>query len=117
MCTGFSTVEFAMGKQIVTDGSAVLIVQFGSRAKLSVAVPPPFGSVTVTLAAPAVPGGTVAVIDVDVTDETAAGALPTVTVAPATKFAPAMFTTVPPVVGPELGVTEVTVTGEEDCGV
>ena len=56
-------------------------------------------------------------IDVDATDETAAGALPTVTVAPATKFAPAMFTTVPPVVGPELGVTEVTVTGEEDCGV
>ena len=57
------------------------------------------------------PGGTVALIEVEVTEETAADALPTVTLAPATKFAPAMFTLVPPVVGPELGVTEVTLTG------
>ena|SRR6185437_2815307 len=38
MCTGFRTVEFGVGKQIVTVRFAVLIVQLGSMAKLAVLV-------------------------------------------------------------------------------
>ena len=66
--------------------------------------------VTVTVTAPAVPAGVVAVIDVLLTTVTlVAAALPNVTVAPAPKFVPVIVIAVPPVVGPVLGLTLVTV--------
>ena len=40
MCTGLSTVELAVGSQIVTVRLVVLIVQFGSSEKFIVAVAP-----------------------------------------------------------------------------
>jgi hypothetical protein len=58
----------------------------------------------------------VALITVGVTDDTAAAAVPIVTAAPAAKFDPLMFIDVPPAVGPELGLTELMVTGEEVRG-
>jgi hypothetical protein len=66
--------------------------------------------VTVTVTAPAVPAGVVAVIDVLLTTTTlAAAVLPNVTVAPVAKLVPVMVTEVPPVVGPVFGLTPVTV--------
>jgi hypothetical protein len=67
-------------------------------------------TVTVTVAAPAVPAGVVAVIDVLLTTTTfVAAAGPIVTVAPEAKFVPVMVMAVPPAVGPVLGLTLVTV--------
>jgi hypothetical protein len=69
-------------------------------------------TVTVTVTAPAAPAGVVAVICVLLTTTTlVAAAAPNVTVAPDTKFVPVIVTAVPPVVGPLLGDTLVTVGG------
>jgi hypothetical protein len=66
--------------------------------------------VTVTVTAPAVPAGAVAVIDVPLTTTTlVAAVLPNVTVAPLAKFVPVMVTAVPPVVGPLFGLRLATV--------
>ena len=69
-------------------------------------------TVTVTVTAPAVPAGVVAVIVVlFVTTTFVAAALPNVTVAPDTKFVPVMVTAVPPDVDPLFGLTLLTVGG------
>jgi hypothetical protein len=66
--------------------------------------------VTVTVTAPDVPAGVVAVIVVPLTTVTfVAAAEPNVTVAPEAKFVPVIVTAVPPAVGPLLGLTLVTV--------
>ena len=65
--------------------------------------------VTVTVTAPELPPGVVAVIDVLLTTVTlVAAALPKVTVAPLAKFVPVIVTEVPPATGPPLGFTLVT---------
>ena len=67
-------------------------------------------TVTVTVTAPAVPAGVVAVIVVLFTTTTlVAAVLPNVTVAPVAKFVPVMVTAVPPATGPLFGLTAVTV--------
>jgi hypothetical protein len=67
-------------------------------------------TVTVTVTAPALPAGVVAVIVVAFTTTTfVAAAAPNVTVAPAAKFVPVIVTPVPPEVDPVLGVTLLTV--------
>jgi hypothetical protein len=66
----------------------------------------------VTVTAPALPAGVVAVIVVLFTTLTfVAEALPNVTVAPAAKFVPVIVTAVPPLVDPVFGATLVTVGG------
>ena len=66
--------------------------------------------VTVTVAAPAVPAGVVAVMDVLLTNVTFVAAMePNVTVAPVAKLAPVIVTAVPPEVDPLFGDTLVTV--------
>jgi hypothetical protein len=66
--------------------------------------------VTVTVTAPALPAGVVAVIDVLLTTTTLlAAALPKVTVAPVAKFVPVIVTAVPPPTGPLFGDTLLTV--------
>jgi hypothetical protein len=66
--------------------------------------------VTTTLAVPAVPAGVVHVIDVaDTTTTFVHAAPPTFTVAPPTKFVPVIVIAVPPVVEPDVGLTEVIV--------
>jgi hypothetical protein len=70
------------------------------------------GLVTVTVTAPALPAGVVAVILVLLATTTfVAAALPNVTVAPDAKFVPVMVTAVPPAVDPLVGETPVTVGG------
>src|ERR1039457_7195191 len=70
----------------------------------------PTGVVTMTLAAPAAPAGVVAVIVVAFTTATpVAAAPPKVTPVAPVKVVPVMVTLVPPAVGPEFGLTEVTV--------
>jgi hypothetical protein len=67
-------------------------------------------TVTVTVTAPALPAGVVAVICVALTTTTlVAAAAPKVTVAPAAKFVPVIVTAVPPAVAPPFGDTLVTV--------
>jgi len=67
-------------------------------------------TVTVTVTAPVLPAGVVAVIVVLFTTTTlVAAALPNVTVAPATKFVPVIVTAVPPAVDPLFGLTLLTV--------
>jgi hypothetical protein len=67
-------------------------------------------TVTVTVTAPALPAGVVAVIVVLFTTVTpAAAALPNFTVAPVAKFVPVIVTDVPPAVAPVFGLTPVTV--------
>jgi hypothetical protein len=67
-------------------------------------------TVTVTVAAPAIPGGVAAVMDVLLTTTTLVAAVPpNVTAAPAAKFAPVIVTVVPPAVDPLFGDTPVTV--------
>ena len=62
-------------------------------------------TVTVTVTAPALPAGVVAVICVPLTTTTfVAAALPKVTVAPAAKFVPVIVTAVPPAVDPLFGL-------------
>jgi len=66
--------------------------------------------VTVTVTAPALPAGVVAVMLVLLTTTTfVAAVLPNVTVAPAAKFVPVIVTAVPPAVVPVFGLTLVTV--------
>jgi hypothetical protein len=66
--------------------------------------------VTVTVTAPALPAGVVAVIVVAFTTTTfVAAALPNFTVAPETKFVPVIVTAVPPAVDPVFGLTLLTV--------
>jgi hypothetical protein len=63
-------------------------------------------TVTVTVTAPALPAGVVAVICVPLTITTFVAAVPpNVTVAPAAKFVPVIVTAVPPAVGPLFGDT------------
>jgi hypothetical protein len=70
----------------------------------------PLELVTVTVTAPALPAGAVAVIVVLFTTATfVAELLPNFTVAPAAKLVPVIVTAVPPVVGPLFGLTLVTV--------
>jgi hypothetical protein len=65
--------------------------------------------VTVTVTAPALPAGVVAVIVVLFTTTTlVAATLPNVTVAPAAKFVPVIVTAVPPATGPLFGATLLT---------
>ena len=67
-------------------------------------------TVTVTVTAPALPAGVVAVIVVLFTTTTFVAAVPpNVTVAPAAKFVPVIVTAVPPAVGPLFGDTLLTV--------
>lgn len=67
--------------------------------------------VTVTVTAPALPAGDMAVISVALTTTTfVAAALPNVTVAPEAKLVPVIVTAVPPAGGPLLGETLLTVT-------
>jgi hypothetical protein len=64
----------------------------------------------VTVTTPALPAGVVAVMLVLFTTTTfVAAAEPNVTVAPEAKFVPVIVTAVPPVVGPLLGDTLLTV--------
>jgi hypothetical protein len=66
--------------------------------------------VTVTVTAPALPAGVVAVIVVLLTMTTLLAAVPpNVTVAPVAKFVPVIVTAVPPSVDPLFGLTLVTV--------
>ena len=68
--------------------------------------------VTVTVTAPALPAGVVAVIVVAFTTTTfVAAAVPNVTVAPVAKFVPVIVTEVPPAVVPPFGLTLLTVGG------
>jgi hypothetical protein len=67
-------------------------------------------TVTVTVTAPALPAGVVAVMLVLLTTTTfVAAALPNVTVAPEAKFVPVIVTEVPPAATPLFGDTLVTV--------
>jgi hypothetical protein len=67
-------------------------------------------TVTVTVTAPALPAGVVAVMVVLFTTATlVAAVLPNVTVAPVAKLVPVMVTAVPPAVGPLFGLTPLTV--------
>jgi hypothetical protein len=76
-------------------------------AKLPLCAP---GFVTVTVTAPALPAGVVAVICVPLTTTTFVDAAPpNVTVAPAAKLVPVIVTAVPPVVDPLFGDTLLTV--------
>ena len=69
-------------------------------------------TVTVTVTAPALPGGVIAVIVVLFTTNTfVAAVLPNFTVAPAAKFVPVIVTVVPPAVVPLFGETLLTVGG------
>ena len=68
--------------------------------------------VTVTVTAPALPAGVVAVIEVLLTTTTfVAAVLPSFTVAPAARFVPVIVTAVPPAGDPPLGATLLTVGG------
>jgi hypothetical protein len=70
----------------------------------------PTGVVTTTLAAPAAPAGVVAVMVVALTTVTPVAAVPPkVTLVAPVKPVPRMITLVPPAMGPEFGLTEVTV--------
>jgi hypothetical protein len=67
-------------------------------------------TVTVTVTAPELSAGVVAVIDVLLTTTTlVAAVLPNFTVAPDAKFVPVIVTAVPPAGGPLLGLMLVTV--------
>ena len=70
----------------------------------------PPGLVTVTVTAPALPAGVVAVIEVLFTTTTLVAAVPpNVTVAPEAKFVPVIVTAVPPATDPLFGDTLLTV--------
>ena len=69
------------------------------------ALPP--AVVTATLLAPAVPAGVLAVIDVALTTTTLVAATPfTVTLVAPVKLVPEIVISVPPLIGPEVGLTE-----------
>jgi len=92
------------GLTLLTVGGAMYV---NPLARLP--LPPPV-FVTVTVTAPALPAGVVAVIVVLFTTVTpVAAALPNVTVAPVAKFVPVIVTDVPPPVEPLFGLTPLTV--------
>jgi hypothetical protein len=94
------------GEMLLTVGTTTYVYPF---AKLPPDTP---GFVTVTVTAPALPAGVVAVIVVLFTTVTPVAAVPpNVTVAPAAKFVPVIVTAVPPVVDPVFGETLLTVAG------
>jgi hypothetical protein len=81
------------------------------RSAALIALVPP-GVVTVTSAVPE-PAGVVAVICVGLSNEKlAAGVAPNLTAVASVKSVPVIVTVVPPAVGPEFGLTLVTVGGE-----
>jgi hypothetical protein len=93
------------GETVVTVGATTYVNPLVRLALCPV-------TVTVTVAAPALPAGVVAVIVVLFTTTTLdAAAPPTVTVAPATKFVPVIVTAAPPAVEPLFGDIPVTVGG------
>src|SRR5579872_6328210 len=93
------------GLTLVTVGCPTYVNPF---ARLPLCPP----TVTVTVTAPALPAGVVAVIDVLLTTTTLlAAAEPNVTVAPDAKFVPVIVTTVPPAATPLFGLTLLTVGG------
>ena len=99
-------VDPLFGETLLTVGTTTYV---NPLAKLPPAAP---GFVTVTVTAPALPAGVVAVICVPLTTTTlVAAAPPNVTVAPAAKFVPVIVTAVPPTVVPLLGETLLTVAG------
>ena len=88
------------GFTLLTVGGANVGKSVGQAAAL------PARMVTVTVTAPALPAGVVAVIVVLLTTTTLVAALlPNITVAPATKSAPVIVTAVPPAIGPLFGLT------------
>jgi hypothetical protein len=94
------------GDTLLTVGITAYVYPF---ARLPPGTP---GFVTVTVTAPALPAGVVAVICVPLTTTTfVAALLPNVTVAPPAKFVPVIVTDVPPAVVPIFGDTLVTVGG------
>ena len=91
------------------DGVTLEIVGIGIgttyvNAPVLVAVPP--AVVTTTSLAPAVPTGVMAVIEVALATTLVAGTPPTVTLLALLKLVPTIVNAVPPVVGPEVGLTE-----------
>ena len=96
-------VDPVFGLTLLTVGSATYVNPF---ARFPLCAP----TVTVTVTAPALPAGVVAVIVVAFTTTTfVAAALPNVTVAPDAKFVPVIVTAVPPAVDPVFGLTLLTV--------
>ena len=70
----------------------------------------PPGVVTVTSTVPAAPGGATALISVwPRTEKLVAGVPPKETALALLRFVPVIVTTLPPAVGPELGLSEPTV--------
>ena len=66
--------------------------------------------ITVTLHAPTVPEGTIAVIDVEELMITEGeGVVPKFTVAPAAKLLPTIVKLIPPLLGPTMGLIELSV--------
>jgi hypothetical protein len=100
------TVDPLFGLTLLTVGSTTYVYPF---VRLPLCDP---GLVTVTVTAPALPAGVVAVICVPLTTTTlVAAATPNVTVAPTAKFVPVIVTAVPPDLVPLFGLTLVTVGG------
>jgi hypothetical protein len=96
-------VDPLLGEILVTVGGAAYVNPF-VRLPLC-----PLGFVTLTVTAPAVPAGVVAVMLVLLTTTTlVAAAPPNVTVAPVAKSIPVIVTAVPPTVGPLFGEMLVT---------
>jgi hypothetical protein len=95
-----------LGERLVTVGLTTYVKPF---VRLPLCEPT---FVTVTVAAPALPAGVVAVMLVLLTTTTlVAAALPNVTVAPVAKFVPVIVTDVPPDVDPLFGLMLATVGG------
>ena len=96
----------ALGDTLLTVGMTTYVKPFVSEPLCAP------GLVTVTVTAPTLPAGVVALICVPlVTTTFVAVAAPNVTVAPAAKFVPVIVTAVPPTVGPLFGDTPLTVGG------
>src|SRR5277367_930752 len=98
-------VEPVFGATLLTVGGTTYVNPFVRLPLCPLAV-------TVTVTAPALPAGVVAVIVVLFTTTTLVAAVaPNVTVAPETKFVPVIVTAVPPSVDPLFGLTLLTVGG------
>src|SRR5438270_1210785 len=93
---------------VTVGGGGAMYVNWSAGFVALVCAP----TVTMTSATPAACAGVVALICVALTTLTpVAGVPPTVTVALALKFVPLIAIAVPPAVGPEVGLTPVTVGG------
>jgi hypothetical protein len=96
------------GDTLLTVGGATYVYPFARLPLCPL-------TVTVTVTAPALPAGVVAVMVVALTTTTfVADAAPNVTVAPAAKLVPVIVTPVPPEVVPLFGLTLLTVGGVPD---